>query len=34
VSCEALSQDECFAISDHAPIVADFDLAAQHPSAA
>ena len=27
VSCEALSQDEWFAISDHAPIVADFDLA-------
>jgi hypothetical protein len=27
VSCEALTQDEWFAISDHAPIVADFDLA-------
>jgi endonuclease/exonuclease/phosphatase family metal-dependent hydrolase len=26
-SCEALATDEWFALSDHAPIVADFDLA-------
>jgi endonuclease/exonuclease/phosphatase family metal-dependent hydrolase len=31
VSCQALATDEWFAISDHTPIVADFDLAGTGP---
>jgi exonuclease III len=31
VSCEVLSTDDWFAVSDHAPIVLDFNLPASHP---